>query len=95
MSEFVVVTGNSGAGRSHAANVLEDLGWFVIDNLPPALMADAQALADLAAGERPLALVADLRGGSTRPPSLPRDVSPRFQPAQRRDVGSAGDRPRG
>ena len=38
MSEFVVITGQSGAGRSQAANVLEDLGWFVIDNLPPALI---------------------------------------------------------
>ncbi len=38
MSEFVVITGESGAGRSQAANVLEDLGWFVIDNLPPALI---------------------------------------------------------
>jgi len=36
--EFVVITGLSGAGRSHAANVLEDLGWFVIDNLPAALI---------------------------------------------------------
>ncbi len=38
MSEFVVITGLSGAGRSQAANNLEDLGWFVIDNLPPSLM---------------------------------------------------------
>ena len=35
MSDFVVITGLSGAGRSQAANDLEDLGWFVIDNLPP------------------------------------------------------------
>src|SRR3546814_4759577 len=34
MSEFVVITGLSGAGRSQAADDLEDLGWFVIDNLP-------------------------------------------------------------
>ncbi len=46
MSEFLVVTGNSGAGRSTAANVLEDLGWFVIDNLPPALMGKVGELAD-------------------------------------------------
>ncbi|MCP5029674.1 MAG: RNase adapter RapZ [Actinomycetia bacterium] len=38
MNEFVVITGMSGAGRSHAANYLEDLGWFVIDNLPPSLI---------------------------------------------------------
>lgn len=46
MSEFLVVTGNSGAGRSTAANVLEDLGWFVIDNLPPALVGKVGELAD-------------------------------------------------
>ncbi len=46
MSEFVVITGLSGAGRSQAANHLEDLGWFVIDNLPPALI---PKVADLAA----------------------------------------------
>lgn len=46
MSEFVVITGLSGAGRSQAADHLEDLGWFVIDNLPPALI---PKVADLAA----------------------------------------------
>ncbi len=38
MSEFVVITGLSGAGRSLAADELEDLGWFVIDNLPAELI---------------------------------------------------------
>ena len=38
MSEFLIITGLSGAGRSNAANTFEDLGWFVIDNLPPALI---------------------------------------------------------
>jgi UPF0042 nucleotide-binding protein len=38
MSEFVIITGLSGAGRSQAANSLEDLGWFVIDNLPSELI---------------------------------------------------------
>ena len=38
MSEFLVITGVSGAGRSQAADTFEDLGWFVIDNLPPALI---------------------------------------------------------
>jgi RNase adapter protein RapZ len=41
---IVIVTGMSGAGRSTAANVLEDLGWLVVDNLPPQLLS---ALADL------------------------------------------------
>ena len=35
--EVAIVTGVSGAGRSTAAKVLEDLGWFVVDYLPPAL----------------------------------------------------------
>ena len=38
MSEFVIITGLSGAGRSQAADALEDLGWFVIDNLPSELI---------------------------------------------------------
>ena len=38
MSEFVVISGLSGAGRSQAADDLEDLGWFVIDNLPAELI---------------------------------------------------------
>lgn len=38
MAEIVLISGLSGAGRSGAANVLEDLGWFVIDNLPTALV---------------------------------------------------------
>jgi RNase adapter protein RapZ len=38
MSDFVVITGLSGAGRSQAADHLEDLGWFVIDNVPALLI---------------------------------------------------------
>jgi UPF0042 nucleotide-binding protein len=38
MTEFLLITGLSGAGRSNAANTFEDLGWFVIDNLPPSLI---------------------------------------------------------
>ncbi len=36
--EVTLVSGLSGAGRSTAAKVLEDLGWFVVDNLPPELL---------------------------------------------------------
>ena len=36
--ELVLITGMSGAGRSGAAAVLEDLGWYVIDNLPTSLV---------------------------------------------------------
>ncbi|MDQ3646864.1 MAG: RNase adapter RapZ [Actinomycetota bacterium] len=62
--EVAVITGLSGAGRSEAADALEDLGWFVIDNLPPALIDKMLALA-LAPGNpmRKIALVIDARGG--------------------------------
>jgi UPF0042 nucleotide-binding protein len=45
VGEFVVITGLSGAGRSMAADDLEDLGWFVIDNLPPGLVPKVVELA--------------------------------------------------
>lgn len=45
MNEFIVITGLSGAGRSEAADILEDLGWFVIDNLPPSLIPKVSELA--------------------------------------------------
>ncbi len=38
MTEYVIITGMSGAGRSQAGATLEDLGWFVIDNMPTALV---------------------------------------------------------
>lgn len=56
--EFVVVAGMSGAGRSQAANYLEDLGWFVIDNLPPALIPKVSELASGPANYDRVALVA-------------------------------------
>ena len=44
--ELVVVTGMSGAGRSTAAKELEDLGYYVVDNLPPSLLRDVVRLVD-------------------------------------------------
>ncbi|HBS74017.1 MAG TPA: RNase adaptor protein RapZ, partial [Microbacterium sp.] len=38
VGEMLIVTGMSGAGRSTAANALEDLGWYVVDNLPPQML---------------------------------------------------------
>jgi RNase adapter protein RapZ len=60
--EVVLVTGLSGAGRGTAAKVLEDLGWYVADNLPPELIARMVELG-LAAGSRitQLAVVMDVR----------------------------------
>ncbi|HEX5295870.1 MAG TPA: RNase adapter RapZ, partial [Streptosporangiaceae bacterium] len=45
-TDIVIITGLSGAGRSTAAKSLEDLGWFVVDNLPPGLL---PTMVDLAA----------------------------------------------
>ena len=60
--EFVIVAGLSGAGRSTAANALEDVGWFVIDNLPPHLIGDvADTVARPGARLRRVALVAGTR----------------------------------
>ena len=59
-SEVVVVTGMSGAGRSTVAHAMEDLGWYVVDNLPPALLAN---LCDMAAKTvTNIAVVIDVRG---------------------------------
>jgi RNase adapter protein RapZ len=60
--DVVLVTGLSGAGRGTAAKVLEDLGWYVADNLPPELIAQMVDLG-LAAGSRitQLAVVMDVR----------------------------------
>jgi RNase adapter protein RapZ len=46
--DIVIVTGMSGAGRSTAAKSLEDIGWYVVDNLPPALLPTMIDLADRA-----------------------------------------------
>ena len=63
--DFTIVTGLSGAGRSEVANALEDLGYFVVDNLPPALMAKMVELAVQPGQEiRHIALVVDVRGGT-------------------------------
>ncbi len=62
--ELLVVTGMSGAGRSTAANALEDLGWFVVDNLPPQLLPPLVELASRAGDAVPrVAAIADIRGG--------------------------------
>jgi RNase adapter protein RapZ len=63
-NDVLIVTGMSGAGRSTAANALEDLGWYVVDNLPPQML---QPLIDVAmsaeSGIRKVACVVDVRGG--------------------------------
>ena len=62
---LVIVTGLSGAGKSQAANALEDMGYYCVDNIPPAII---PAFVDLSGRESEgfskIAIVTDVRGGS-------------------------------
>lgn len=61
---YLIITGLSGAGKTHAVRALEDLGYFCIDNLPPALLPKLAELFFGAAGRiRQAAIVIDVRGG--------------------------------
>lgn len=60
---FTIVTGLSGAGRSEAARCLEDLGYFIVDNLPPSLLSKMAELADKPGGPLRVGVVLDVRGG--------------------------------
>jgi UPF0042 nucleotide-binding protein len=63
--ELLILTGMSGAGRSTAAKSLEDLGWYVVDNLPPTMLRPLIELAAAAGSNMPrIAAVFDVRGGS-------------------------------
>jgi len=59
--ELLILTGMSGAGRSTVAHALEDLGWYVVDNLPPALL--PQLAKQTLDSHTALAVVVDVRGG--------------------------------
>jgi hypothetical protein len=61
--QVLVVTGMSGAGRSSAAKILEDLRYTVIDNLPPALLELAVQSHDIPEVHEHMAVVIDSRGG--------------------------------
>ena len=62
--EFLIVTGMSGAGKSQATHALEDLGFFCVDNLPPALVTKfAEIVRESQGRVRRVALVMDVRGG--------------------------------
>lgn len=62
--EIIIITGMSGAGRSRAASVLEDLNWFVVDNLPPRLLDPLVAMMlQSGSGVQRLAAVVDVRSG--------------------------------
>jgi len=79
---FVVVTGMSGSGKSQAVKVFEDLGYYILDNLPPSLM--PSALAECRRGHREkVAFVIDARSGS-----LFREAAAALD-----TLAAAGDRP--
>lgn len=62
--EMIVITGMSGAGKSHAINTLEDIGYYCVDNMPPVLLVKFAELAkqnDQGIGK--IAVVVDSRGG--------------------------------
>lgn len=61
-NEILILTGMSGAGRSTTAHALEDLGWYVVDNLPPALL-PALVSKDAGPDGKEYAVVVDVRGG--------------------------------
>ena len=76
MSEFLFVTGMSGAGRSTVGAALEDLGWFVIDNLPPSLITKVAELVGRPGSETERVALVIGRGGGEHlgdvPPVLER-----------------------
>ena len=59
-AELLIITGMSGAGRSTVAHSLEDLGWYVVDNLPPALLSNLIQLIE--GSVKQIAVVIDVRG---------------------------------
>ena len=71
MSEYLVVTGMSGAGRSTAGATLEDLGWFVIDNMPSALISKVSELVTGSGSEMARVAFVVGRGGGDLDEVLP------------------------
>ncbi len=61
--EFLIITGMSGAGKSQAANTLEDLGWYCIDNMPAQLILKFAELYRASSGKlENVAFIVDIRG---------------------------------
>ena len=65
MSDYLLITGMSGAGRSTTADALEDSGWYVIDNMPPSLLAEVvDVVGAPGSGQDRVALVIGRSGGA-------------------------------
>jgi RNase adapter protein RapZ len=62
-TELLLVTGMSGAGKTAASAVLDDLDWFVVDNLPPSMLTELIDTIAERSDERRVAIGADVRGG--------------------------------
>lgn len=63
--KFVIITGMSGAGKSQVIKIMEDLGYYCVDNMPPALIPKFAEIYHKASGpEEKAALVCDIRGGN-------------------------------
>ena len=63
--ELIIVTGMSGAGKTQAAKMLEDIGFYCMDNIPPAIIPSFVELSDKSGGELSrMAIVTDVRGGN-------------------------------
>ena len=85
-ADVVIITGMSGAGKSTTAKSLEDLDWYVIENLPPGLLPTMIDLARRASGTLPrIAAVIDLRSGRAFSTDLESSI---------RELGARGVRPR-
>ena len=64
LPELVIISGMSGAGRTEALHIFEDLGYFCVDNLPPALIGELVSMNDVPSqpdGSRKLCIVCDAR----------------------------------
>ena len=63
--EFLIVSGRAGAGKTQALNVLEDMGYFCIDNIPPSLIPVFATMADTTERFSKVVVVTDVRAGDT------------------------------
>lgn len=62
--QFVIITGMSGSGKSSAVNVLEDIGYYCVDNMPPELIPKFANICSQSDGKiDKVAFVVDIRGG--------------------------------